>query len=435
MKKINFELFKIALFLITLNIHAYEDIQLIKKENSDSNTTLLVIAGIHGDEPGGYFSASILATHYKIESKNLWIVPNLNKDSIQRNSRGIHGDMNRKFSILKNGDKDTKTIKGIKKIILSDKVSLVLNLHDGHGFYRKENHGKIFNPNAWGQTCVIDQCNLNQNQPFGNLNTIALNVKDRMNKKLLKEHHSFNVKNTKTKFDDEAMQLSLTYFAVTNNKPAFAIESSKNLSSLSQKVFYQLLAIEEFMNIMKIKFRRNFELNEKNLSKIIKNYGTLSINGNISINLSNIKKSLSFIPIKSKSNDFKFSNPLGSVKKYRNSYIVYVGNKKITTLKPDYFKMAKDYISDYDVEIDGKIKSISSGSDFFANKSFKLVTKDDIRVNVIGYKSKKHKNESGVNIKYADLNTWYAIDRDKKIYRIEFYKNNEFCFMSKVHFK
>ena len=421
--------------LFAINVYASNDIQLIKKENPDSNTTLLVVAGIHGDEPGGYFSASILATNYKIKSKNLWIIPNLNEKSIQRDSRGIHGDMNRKFATLKSSDKDTKIIEDIKKIILSKNVSLVLNLHDGHGFYRKENHGKIFNPNAWGQTCVIDQCNLNQDQPFGNLNNIAITVKDRMNKKLLKEHHSFNVRNTKTKFDDEAMQLSLTYFAVTNNKPAFAIESSKNLSSLSQKVFYQLLAIEEFMNIMQIQFERDFELSEDNLSTIIKDYGTLSINGNILINLSNIKKILRFIPIKSNSNEFEFSNPLGSVKKDRGNFVIYVGNKKITTLKPDYFKMAKNYNQEFDVEIDNKISTIASGSDFFVNENFKIITKDDIRVNIIGYRSKKHKNESNINIKLKDLNSWYATDKTKKVYRVEFYKNNEFCFMSKVHFK
>jgi len=199
-------------FLILLFSYAFleANIQLIKKENSDSNTTLLVIAGIHGDEPGGYFAASILATNYTILSKNLWIVPNLNKASIQRNRRGVNGDMNRKFAKIRSKDKDSKIIQEIKKIILSKDVSLVLNLHDGHGFYRKENHSKIFNPNAWGQTCVIDQCKLNQNQPFGNLSDIALEVKNNLNQHILEEHHSFNVKNTKTKFDDEAMQLSLT---------------------------------------------------------------------------------------------------------------------------------------------------------------------------------------------------------------------------------
>ncbi|MFT5661456.1 MAG: hypothetical protein ACI9TV_002102, partial [Sulfurimonas sp.] len=179
-------LYLIFFFALTLNAN----IQVIKKTNKDSNTTLLVIAGIHGNEPGSYFAGSILATHYSIETKNLWIVPNLNKISIRDNKRGVHGDMNRKFSFIKEHDKDKKIVEEVKKLILSQNVSLVLNLHDGHGFYRKDFQGKIFNPNAWGQTCVIDQCKLNENQPFGNLNQIASQVKNNINKVLIQEHHA-----------------------------------------------------------------------------------------------------------------------------------------------------------------------------------------------------------------------------------------------------
>lgn len=413
----------------------FGDVQLIKKENSDSNTTLLVIGGIHGDEPGGYFSASILATHYKINSKNLWIVPNLNQESIQKDSRGVNGDMNRKFSIINSGDKDKKIVENIKEIITEKNVSLVLNLHDGNGFYRKTDKGNIFNPNAWGQTCVIDQCDLIENQPFGNLNTIAIDIKERINKRLIEEHHTFDVKNTNTKFDDEAMQLSLTYFAVTNNKPAFAIESSKNLPSLSQKVFYHLLAIEEFMNIMNISFTREFELNEQNIDEILKTYGNLNINSNILINLTNIKKSLSFIPIKSESNVFKFSSPLGNVVKEGGSFVVYIGNKKITTLGPQYFKQGESCTEEFEVIADGVKISLDETSDFFVNDGFNIVKKDGYRANIIGYKAVGRLDESGVNIKLQDFDKKFSIDVDELVYRIEFYKNNEFCSMSKIHFR
>jgi len=113
------------------------------------------------------------------------------------------------------------------------------------------------------------------------------------------------------------MQLSLTYFAVTNNRPAFAIKTSKNLSTLSQKNFYQLLAIQEYMEVMGIKFNRNFNLNKKEIKKIINDYGRLEINHNILLNLNNIKKSLSYIPIELKSNEFCFSSLLREVKKQR----------------------------------------------------------------------------------------------------------------------
>lgn len=428
-------LIKTLSFLLVFGVALDADIQIIKKENQDSNTTLLVIAGIHGNEPGSYFAASILATYYDIRSKNLWIVPNLNTESIQENHRGINGDMNRKFSFIKPNDKDKEIVEDVKKLILSKNVSLVLNLHDGHGFYRKDFQGNIFNPNAWGQTCVIDQCKLNQNQPFGNLNEIASTVKNNVNKLLLQEHHAFDVRNTKTKYEDEQMQLSLTYFAVTNNKPAFAIESSKNLSSLSQKVYYQLLAIEEFMNIMEISFKRNFDLNEKSIATIIDKYGTLAINNNISLNLSNIKNSLSYIPIESKNNEFNFSHPLGSIKKIGGRYAVFIGNKKVTTLKPQYFKIGEDCPQTIEVSIDGNVESIGIAKEFFVYDDFSIIKKDNIRVNVIGFTAQGINNESDVKIDKNSLDKRFSIDQSNKLYRVEFYKDDTFCSMSVVHFK
>ena len=423
----------IVVFVFAMNLNA--DIQLIKKENNDSNTTLLVVGGIHGNEPGGYFSASILATHYKVTSKNLWIIPNLNKDSVMENQRGVNGDMNRKFSKIGDHDKDKQIIDEIKKIILSDNISLVLNLHDGHGFYREKNQGSIFNPNAWGQTCVIDQCNLKEEQKFGNLNNIASTVKDNINKKLLEKHHNFNVKNTKTKYEDEAMKLSLTYFAVTNGKPAFAIETSKNLSSLSQKVFYQLVAIEEFMKIMDIPFIRDFDLNAQNISKIMTDHGYLTINDRIKLNLSDIKKYLSFIPLKLGTNRFEFSNPLGEFKKTMNGYEVFVGSEKITTLKPQYFKQSDCCQNKFDVIMDGNEFSVDNTSSFLVNTDFEILKSENSRVNVIGYYGKNRIDESNVKIKLENLNREFAIDKSNKVYRVEFYNNNEFCQMSTVEFK
>jgi hypothetical protein len=425
----------LCFIILILSSQLFADIQLIKKENPDSNSTLLVIGGIHGNEPGGYFSASILATHYTILSNSLWIVPNLNKASIMANKRGIHGDMNRKFAFIKKNDKDKEIIESIKKIILKKQVSLILNLHDGHGFYRKRDQNSIFNPNAWGQTCVIDQCTLNKNQPFSDLNHIAMHIKENVNKRLLQKHHIFNVKNTQTKFKDEQMRLSLTYFAVKNDKPAFAIETSKSLSSVSQKVFYQLLAIEEFMKIMKINYKRDFKLNEKNIQKIINNYGKLEINHKILLNLCDIKKSLSFIPLKSESNGFNFSNPLGAVKKNRyDQYDIYIGNKKITTLKPQYFKMSKNCPETYQVEVDEKSISLKKASEFYVNDDFKIVNDKNIRVNVIGYPSSK-KDESGINISLKDFIKKYSVDKAGKRYRIEFYNDDGFCSMLMVNFK
>ena len=61
-----------------------------KIESGIPGPTLLVIGGIQGDEPGGFTAASMLVTNYKVNRGSVWVVPNLNFESIIRLSRGVH---------------------------------------------------------------------------------------------------------------------------------------------------------------------------------------------------------------------------------------------------------------------------------------------------------------------------------------------------------
>lgn len=408
----------------------------IKKETDTLHApTLLVIGGIHGNEPGSYFATALLSQYYTIKKGNLWIIPDLNQLSIQNNSRGTNGDMNRKFANIDPHDPDYTIVKEIQTIIKEPQVGLILNLHDGHGFYRKEYQNTIFNPNAWGQTCVIDQNSLDDTHPFGNLNEIASKVSHGLNKNLIENYHIFDVRNTNTRFDDEAMKHSLTYFAVTHNKPAFAIETSKNLPTLHHKVFYQLQAIEGYMKIMGIEFEPLLELTPESIEKILQDHGYLTINNNLYLHLKNLKNSLSFIPLQSKQNDFKFSHPLGSVRKNQQNYDLFIGNQKISTLIPSYYP--KDTCAELiTVLIDGKYEQTTFAKDFFVTADFKIVNHDpNTRVNIIGFTKKEVKDESNLRITLKDLDSKYAIDTFKKSYRIEFYRQNCFCGMVLVHFK
>ncbi|MDX1295240.1 MAG: M99 family carboxypeptidase catalytic domain-containing protein [Sulfurimonadaceae bacterium] len=406
----------------------------ITKENNESDPTLLVVGGIHGNEPGGYFAAALLSQYYTVEKGNLWIIPDLNRASIQRNRRGINGDMNRKFAVCKDSDPDHANIDAVKKIITDKRVSLILNLHDGHGFYREKHEGTIFNPRAWGQTCVIDQCNLDKNLPFGDMDRIAREVSRHLNNGLIEEHHSFNVKNTQTKFDDEAMQHSLTYFAVTHNKPAFAIETSKHLSSLAEKVFYQLNAIEAFMKIMGITYSRTFSLNRDTVSSLLTEHGKVLINNKISLNLNNIRKSLSFIPLESNKNTFVFTHPLGSVKRSKGGFVLYIGNQEVTRLRPEHFNDGK-CAPLVTFDIDGSPKNIKIGSGTYVNSDFRVKADENLRVNVIGYTTPGKPNENGSLVRRSDLNSNFSIDSTKRCFRVELYNQDSFCGMVTVHFK
>lgn len=414
---------------------ANKDFNLYKKESKEKGNTLLVIGGIHGDEPGGYFAPAFLEKYYMIKKGNVWIIPNLNGDSIMANTRGLYNDMNRKFSNIEKDDPDFFVVERLKKIILEKEVNLVLNLHDGFGFYREKYENAIFNPNAWGQATIIDQEKIHGLDKFGNLDEIASRVNDTLNgDKLFENYHSFGVKNTETKYKDEQQQLSLTFFAVTHNKPAFAIETSKNITDLTHKVIYQLKAIEEFMNIMHIEFERNFDINNyKDVEKKILEFGKLEINKNIVFDLNDIKRVTRFVPLKSENNDFKFEHSLGAVRYNDNRYEVFIGNIKITDLYPQTFEIV-DYDKQVKIEVDGKIVNSNFAKEIEVKDSFKII-KSDFRVNIIGFSKDGLDSEDDVLVKKSDILDNYSADNNKNKYRVEFYKDGKFYGMIIINFK
>jgi hypothetical protein len=418
-----FLLFFLAFVLNAATLH----FSLYKKEGSPGNT-LLVIGGIHGNEPGGYYAPSFLIRYYKIEKGSLWVVPNLNFDSIIRFRRGIYGDMNRKFAYVSKNDKDYEIVNDIKKIILDPKVDMVLNLHDGHGFYRNAWQNSIFNPAAWGQTCIIDQEKIKTNK-FGNLGDIARKVANTLNTDLKKNYHFFNVKNTKTKFKDEQMRLSLTYFAITHGKPAFAIETSKNIKDLPTKIYYQLRAIEEFMRIVGIKYEREFDLNIPTIRKLLQKEDYVIINSNTILPVKNVKGVIRYFTITYKKAHYQSENPLVAVVKEKNAYVLYEGFHKRAVLYPQYFKNFCK-IKKIKVEIDGKTKEITVPSIIKVKNYFKVLTKK--RVNVIGFSSKS--NEANIEIDKNKIMKKYSVDKNETLFRVEIYDKDSFCGMFLVDF-
>jgi hypothetical protein len=425
----------IVFFILVIQLFgANKNFDLYKKEGEIKGHTLLIIGGIHGDEPGGYFAPAFLEKYYKVKSGNLWIIPNTNGDSIMANTRGLYNDMNRKFSVIEKDDPDYLLVSRIKEIILEPQVDLILNLHDGYGFYRNKYENAIFNPNAWGQATIIDQEKINGLDKFGNLDEIASQVNSSLNNdNLFKDFHSFGVKNTETKFKDEQQQLSLTFFAVTHNKPAFAIETSKNITDLTHKVIYQLKSIEEFMNIMHIEFERKFDINNYDeVQKRIFDFGKVTINDNIIFDLSDIKKITRFIPLKEKDNIFKFEHSLGAVKEKDNVYEIYIGNIKVSDFYPQIFELASTK-NDITIEVDGKKIKTSFAKEIDVKKNFKIV-KSAYRVNIIGFSKDGVDSEDDILISEKDILANYSTDNKNSRYRAEFYKDGKFYGMIILNF-
>lgn len=408
---------------------------MVKKGMTDDNT-FLIVGGIQGDEPGGFMAASLVSTHYEITKGSVWIVPNLNFYSIIKRSRGPFGDMNRKFAYLPKTDPEYEIIQRIKRYITDPNVSLILNLHDGSGFYRPMYIDKNHQPNKWGQSLVIDQEILHDVKKYNDVYSIGHEVINYTNKHLLKEEDKYRVKNTHTRFknthEEKEMAKSLTYFAINHGKSAFGHETSKSLN-VEQRVYYKLLAIEKFMDIMGIKFKRKFDLTVAGVKSALEDDENLKFDDtNIKMPLKDIRNIQKFFPI-DKNGVVRYlpSNPLIKIIKKDNIYTIYYGNRRLTKLEADY-KEHLSFETKVDIFVDGKKKKVKFGDTIHVKKYFNVV-KNDFRVNVIGYKSKDGL-ETGKNIKKSQFVKRYSVQRHGELYRIEFYKGKKFAGMILVKY-
>ena len=410
------------------------DFSLIKKGQKQDSNVLLVIGGIQGDEPGGFNAATLLATHYEITKGSVWIVPNLNFYSIVERSRGPYGDMNRKFAYLPKTDPEYHIVQSIKNLILDKSVDMIVNLHDGSGFYREKWINKYKNPYRWGQSCIVDQTKL-ENIKYGNLEEIATSVKNYINQNIINKEHIYGVKNTKTKFGDKEMEKSLTYFAIKNGKSAYANEASKSFGT-STRAYYHLLALEKYMQIMGIEYKRKFNLTPQNVKSAI-NDSDLQVvlyENKLLIPIRNARKNIYFFPIK-KNKEIKYQsdNPLVAITPKKNRYRVSYGNNRMANLYPEFLDY--DYsLNKVEMDIDGKIKEVPFGAIVKANDNFTVKTKAGYRTNVIGFYKRNLKNESHIKISEKDIKKRYSVDKKGKIFRIEIYKDKKFSGMILVNF-
>ncbi|WP_294962948.1 M99 family carboxypeptidase catalytic domain-containing protein [Sulfurimonas sp.] len=405
---------------------------LIQKGKQDNNT-LLVVGGIQGDEPGGFISASILATHYEITKGSIWIVPNLNFYSIIKRSRGPYGDMNRKFAKLSKKDPEYEAVTRIKNYIKDDSVKLVVNLHDGSGFYRPKYEDSMHSPSRWGQCSIVDQSNIDI-PLYGNLEDISSEVVKYVNKNLIKNEDIYHTHNTRTKEGDKEMEKTLTYFAINHGKAAFGNEASKNLPT-HKRVYYHLLALEKYMDIMGIEYKRKFKLDAKGVYKAINDDIYISLyDGKIKLPLSQIRNMVKYFPIKKGGAiDFKASNPLLTIIKKNNTYVIQYGNRRLSRLKADYQDIDAQPKS-VQLKIDGKLQNVKFGSLVDVKRSFLVEENSGYRVNVIGYTNKK-KKETGIEIKNKEIPKHFSIDKKGTIYRVEYYTKNKFAGMVLIKFR
>lgn len=410
------------------------DFTLQRLSGSKPGPTLLIIGGIQGDEPGGFNAAALLATHYQVQQGNLWVVPNLNFPSILQRSRGIHGDMNRKFASLPKSDPEYHQVVRIKEIIRHPQVDLVFNLHDGSGFYHPQRINRLRNPDRWGQSCIIDQSEL-PNSRFGRLEELSRTTVARVNAAALSPQHYFHLKNTETATSDSEMQQTLTYYAVRNNKPAFGIEASKSFAT-HIRAYYLLTALEAYMEQVGVEFSRDFALTPAGVKQALRENVLVSFGGGrIQLELNNLRQTLNYFPLpKAADIDFSSNNPLVAVLPTHGRYRIHYGNHRLAFLKPQYFDYDES-LQGVEMLVDGVQQQVAFGATIKVDNTFLIRGKKGYRVNVIGFQKPGGGNESDLEIVKQQIANHFSIDKSGNIFRIEVYQQKRFSGMILVDFQ
>jgi Carboxypeptidase controlling helical cell shape catalytic len=424
-------------------------LEIIRLKGEKPGLTVLIFGGIHGDEPGGFFSSEKLK-RVKMLKGNLIVVPRVNFPSIMLNRREVHGDMNRKFvHEEKPGDPDLVVIRILKNLM--KEADVFINQHDAFGFHRETYINKKYNQSRYGQSLIVDaptfySKKLGKEVPLAQ---IGKRILDRVNKKIKNPDHHFgfwdhNSVSLSTKFPE--MRRSATFFALTTfSIPSFGLETSKDLPTLYHKVKYQLLAIQEILHEFQmeaifptsriippqlhwveflkngkdiIRINENTNLRLKPGDKIIIKKIFANYDSGLSANIQGWGK----------------INDIDNEHTFEANKIIKV-KKNHMTIGRVYLKgFHANSIREIQVDVNGTTQSIPNfGKIQISGKQYFNISKTQpdfphIRFDVRGYQyAPGKKDDSGANIFIKDLIPKYSFKKKGKIYFVKIYNNKRFA--------
>jgi len=196
--------------------------------------------------------AADLYADLTLKKGNLIVVPRANFLSIVRNSRGVEGDMNRKFAGSRPSSDRDLAIVGIIKDLMKQS-DFFLNLHDGSGFYSPKWESPNCNPLKFGQSVIIDAEQHTTTRGLRiQMGEMVRRVLARVNPQIPDPSHLFRLNNHRTLKADtkhKEQRFSATFHALTRvGIPAFGIETSKDVRDYRLRVRYQTMVINAFLD-------------------------------------------------------------------------------------------------------------------------------------------------------------------------------------------
>jgi hypothetical protein len=129
----------LSILLVTLPAPA-ERAAVFVRTGAASGPTLLVVAGIHGNEPAPPHAAKALVTS-AIDRGRLVIVPEVNRAALAKKSRHTPGarflDLNRNFPVAGRPSPRGRLASELWRVVERERPDFVVDLHEGFDFNRK----------------------------------------------------------------------------------------------------------------------------------------------------------------------------------------------------------------------------------------------------------------------------------------------------------
>ena len=236
MKEIISVIIVIILLLIALPSINGEQPDIYRFKGDPDSPSILIIGGVHGDEPAGSVAAYKLIERYmhKPPKNTTTIIPNANKYGLRNNIRGmnfIRTDLNRQYPTEKNVHSSNNSVADmiINEVLKHD---YSIDLHEGYDFHLR-------NPKSIGSTVYYTKKEdfSIANRSISNLNNVYRLDKD---KKFSLLHPGDDKEN------------SLSYYCYINGLNHILIETTgkKDIQPLQKRVDQHLILVESIVSMI-----------------------------------------------------------------------------------------------------------------------------------------------------------------------------------------
>ncbi len=417
------------LLLLTLlwSLPAAADFSLVHITGSTPGPTLFITAGIDGDEPGGIHAAATLITRYQLKNGQLWVAPDLNTQAILLRERG---EMNLKFAAIDHDDPLAEPVARLKTLVRDQQVDLLVNLHDGSGFYHPTRLSRERNPYRWGQSVVIDQQTL-ADVRFGELRQLADMIVTRAATGILSEDDHFQIRNMHTATLDPAAPTlkSLSWFALRHGKPALSIEASKT-HPVHVRTYYHLLALEALMDTVGIKYTRDFELTPEAVAQVIRDDAQMTLaQGRIHLDLNKMNRNLYDFPLPANpQTGISVINPLISLQPEEGGYRIHYGNNRLALLHPRQISI-DSHFEPIPMTIDGERQLVTPGTILPVTSHVQIEPPPHYRFTLASHNGSWEPRATSIEKDNV------AIDRSGRLLRLEIYRDEAFNGMILLDFR